>query len=69
MEGYRPRIIDRQLKRKLEGKGAVLIKGSKWCGKTTTAEQIAKSVVYMADTKDREQNIRLANVDPHLILI
>jgi len=45
MEGYRPRIIDRQLKRKLEGKGAVLIKGSKWCGKTTTAEQIAKSVV------------------------
>ena len=45
MEGYRPRIIDCQLKRKLEGKGAVLIKGSKWCGKTTTAEQIAKSVV------------------------
>ncbi len=68
MDGYKPRVIDNLLKRKLEGKGAVLIKGPKWCGKTTTAEQVANSVLYMADTKDREQNINLANVDPHLIL-
>ncbi len=68
MEEYRPRIIDELLKRKLAGKGAVLIKGPKWCGKTTSAEQIAASVLYMADTKNREQNIQLANIDPHLIL-
>ncbi len=68
MDGYRPRIIDDLLKRKLVGKGAVLIKGPKWCGKTTSAEQIAASVLYMADTKNREQNIKLANVDPQLIL-
>lgn len=68
MEDYKPRVIDALLKRKLEGKGAVLIKGPKWCGKTTTAEQQAGSVLYMSDTGSREQNIKLANVDPHLIL-
>ena len=68
MDAYRPRIVDKLLKRKLSGKGAVLIKGPKWCGKTTSAEQIAKSVLYMADTTTRDQNIRLASVDPHLIL-
>lgn len=68
MNDYKPRVIDALLKRKLAGKGAVLIKGPKWCGKTTTAEQIAKSVLYMSDTGSREQNIKLANVDPHLIL-
>jgi len=41
MNDYRPRVVDALLKRKLEGKGAVLIKGPKWCGKTTTAEQVA----------------------------
>ena len=45
MEKYRARIADAILERKLEGKGAVLIEGPKWCGKTTTAEQIAKSVI------------------------
>ncbi|MFA6820212.1 MAG: DUF4143 domain-containing protein [Bacteroidaceae bacterium] len=68
MEDYRPRVVDALLKRKLAGKGAVLIKGPKWCGKTTTAEQVAQSVLYMSDTGSREQNIKLANVDPHLIL-
>lgn len=68
MNDYRPRIVDSLLKRKLAGKGAVLINGPKWCGKTTTAEQIAKSVLYMSDTASREQNVKLANIDPHLIL-
>ena len=68
MDSYKPRIVDNQLKRKLAGKGAVLIKGPKWCGKTTTAEQFANSVLYMSDTAMREQNIRLAGVSPHLLL-
>ncbi len=37
---YRKRIVDEELQERLEGKGAVLIEGPKWCGKTTTAEQI-----------------------------
>ena len=56
MKKYRERIADDILKRKLEGKGAVLIEGPKWCGKTTTAEQIAGSVIYMDDPEKREQN-------------
>ena len=47
MKKYRKRIADDILKRKLESKGAVLIEGPKWCGKTTTAEQIASSILYM----------------------
>jgi len=48
MKIYRKRIADDILKRKLEGKGAVLIEGPKWCGKTTTAEQIASSILLIA---------------------
>lgn len=48
MKEYRWRIQDKILEKKLKGKGAVLIEGPKWCGKTTTAEQISKSVLYMA---------------------
>ena len=47
MKIYRKRIADEILKRKLEGKGVVLIEGPKWCGKTTTAEQVASSILYM----------------------
>lgn len=43
MRKYRKRIADGILKRKLEGKGAILIEGPKWSGKTTTAEQVAAS--------------------------
>ena len=49
MKKYRKRIADGILKRKLEGKGAVLIEGPKWCGKTTTAEQLAAIILYMVD--------------------
>ncbi len=45
MKKYRKRITDNILARKLEGKGAVVIEGPKWCGKTTTAEQIASSIL------------------------
>jgi len=68
MKGYRPRIADEILKRKLEGKGAVLIEGPKWCGKTTTAEQIAASVLYMDDPETKEQNITMSEVSPKRLL-
>lgn len=65
---YKKRITDGLLQRKLAGKGAVLIEGAKWCGKTTTAEQIAKSILYMSETGMVEQNIRLASLNPKLLL-
>ena len=65
---YKKRIADRLLERKLAGKGAVLIEGAKWCGKTTTAEQIAKSVKYMTETGMLDQNITMATLNPKLLL-
>ncbi len=54
MKKYKARIADKMLSRRLLGSGAVLIQGPKWCGKTTTAEQQAKSVVYMDDRYENE---------------
>lgn len=65
---YKDRIADRLLARKLAGKGAVLLEGAKWCGKTTTAEQLAKSVLYMSETGKVEQNRQLARINPSLLL-
>lgn len=65
---YQPRIADSVLVKKLKGMGAVLIEGPKWCGKTTTAEQHAKSVIYMDDPASRNANIEAAEIDPNLIL-
>lgn len=68
MKEYRKRIADDILARKLEGKGAVLIEGSKWCGKTTTAEQIAASILYMDDPEKKEQNISMSELNPKRLL-
>ena len=68
MKEYKKRIADKILERKLKGKGAVLIQGPKWCGKTTTAEQISSSILYMANPEDKEQNISLADLNPSLLL-
>ena len=65
---YKNRIADELLIRKLKGKGAVLIQGPKWCGKTTTAERISKSVLYMANPEEKDQNITLADINPSLLL-
>ena len=65
---YKARIVDTQLQRRLEGIGAVLIEGPKLCGKTTTAEQIAESVLYMALPEDRAENIRMAQIAPGILL-
>lgn len=68
MNEYKNRIADEILKRKLKGKGAVLIQGPKWCGKTTTAERISKSVLYMTKPEDKDSNIMLASINPSLLL-
>lgn len=69
MKGYRKRIADRILQHRLSSKGAVLIEGAKWCGKTTTALQQAKSVLYMQNPEELRQNVELAEISPRRLLM
>ena len=69
MEGYKHRIADALLDRKLKGNGAVVIEGPKWCGKTTTAEQHAQSVLYMDDPDKITEHITMANIRPRDLLM
>ena len=66
---YLPRIADNQLEERLEAFGAVLIEGPKWCGKTTTAEQISKSIIRMQDPDMREEYAATAASKPSLLLL
>ena len=68
MKEYKHRIADKLLRRKLKGTGAVLIEGPKWCGKTTTAEQQANSVVYMDDITDNVDWKQIASLNPLAVL-
>lgn len=68
MKKYKTRIADEIIKKRLRGKGAVLIEGPKWCGKTTTAEQIAGSILYMADPEKEKQNLTMAEINPGRLL-
>jgi len=66
--GYIKRISDDKLKLLLQAKGAVLIEGPKWCGKTSSAEVMAKSVLYMQDPDTLKANILTAKTKPSLLL-
>lgn len=68
MKKYYPRIVDDLLKESLELAGAVLIEGPKWCGKTWTAVNKAKSVLYMQAPDTRASNIEAANTKPSILL-
>ena len=68
MVKYKQRISDRILKRKVLGKGAVLIEGPKWCGKTTTAKQLAKSVLDLGDSSVLRQSAQLIELSPKTLL-
>ena len=68
MVDYRPRIIDSILERKLRSKGAILIEGPKWCGKTTTAEQASMSKIAIDEPSKVENNLLMAEISPERIL-
>lgn len=68
MKEYKKRIADKLLKYRLEEVGAVLIEGPKWCGKTTTAEQQAKSVLYMADPDQQNTYLEMADLRIKMLL-
>lgn len=68
MNKYYNRIADDILKNKLKGKGAVLITGAKWCGKTTTAARISNSILFMQEPQYKSQNIQMAELNPSRLL-
>jgi len=65
---YRKRIADELLQDKLDAIGAVLIEGPKACGKTTTAEQKAASILYMDDPNAKDSYIKMAQLDINVLL-
>lgn len=69
MAEYKQRIADALLADKLEAMGAVLIEGPKACGKTTTAEQMAKSILYMDDPDSIKQNLQIADTNIKMLLV
>lgn len=68
MVKYKHRIADRILERKVLGKGAVLIEGPKWCGKTTTAKQLSKSILDLGDSSVLMQSSQLIEISPKALL-
>ncbi len=69
MGKYIPRLIDNVLKEHLEAFGAVLITGPKWCGKTTTAKQRAKSIINFQDQKNKKSYLQTADLNPNALLV
>ena len=66
---YIKRVCDSELQDKLDAFGAVHIIGPKWCGKTTTAKQFAKSFIEMQDPDMRDSYIQTAQIKPSNLLI
>ena len=65
---YLPRFSDDAIRGKLSYMGAVEIRGPKWCGKTQSALQQAKSAIMMQDPDKRSDYLLLANTKPSLLL-
>ena len=65
---YKERIADKILLRRLAGKGAVQVEGPKWCGKTTTAKQVAKSVLDLGDAEVLQESRQLIEINSKLLL-
>ncbi len=68
MNAYKLRIADQLLVQKMAGKGAVLIVGPKWCGKTTTAKQQANSFLDLSKRLVLEQSRQMMEIHPERLL-
>lgn len=68
MKSYYRRVSDKVLADHLESKGAVLIEGAKWCGKTTSAKQAAKSCIEMDRPDMTEQYQQMSRINPSNLL-
>ena len=65
---YLERVADIELKERLEAIGAVYIKGPKWCGKSTTAGQQAKSTIFLQDPDKRAEYLATGMTTPSVLL-
>lgn len=65
---YLQRVCDKLLASELKASGAVLIEGAKWCGKTSTAQQAARSSLYMQDPDKTSSYLAAADTKPSLLL-
>ncbi len=65
---YYKRLVDDTFDLSLRAFGATNIVGPKWCGKTKTAEQRAKSAIYLQKYPDKEALLATANINPSLLL-
>ena len=65
---YMHRIADKLLQERLEASGAVLVEGPKWCGKTRTSLELAKSHLFMQDPDKRSSYLKTADIKPSLLL-
>ena len=68
MKEYRSRVADNVLQDNLAAAGAVLIEGPKWCGKTTTAEKAAASILYLDTPAELSRNLQIMEIDPAQLL-
>lgn len=68
MKNYLPRITDKLLDERLKAKGAILIEGPKWCGKTTSAKEFAKSFIAMDEPDKTKQYKQMAELNPSALL-
>ena len=65
---YRKRVVDSVLDFYLECMGAVLIEGPKWCGKTRTGEEHAKSVIKLQDPDNVDKYRAAVKAKPSILL-
>lgn len=68
VKNYLPRITDKLLDERLKAKGAILIEGPKWCGKTTSAKEFAKSFIAMDEPDKTKQYKQMAELNPSALL-
>ncbi len=66
--GYRKRVADDYFRERMKVAGALLIEGLKWCGKTTTGEELCSSTLYMQNPNDIEYNLHYAEKKPSVLL-
>ena len=65
---YKKRIVEKEIDENLSCMGAILIRGPKWCGKTTTSKVFAKDVVELQNPDLQEKYINILKTKPSLLL-
>ena len=65
---YIPRLFDDILAFSIKSKGAVVVEGPKWCGKSTTCKRQAKDIVDLMPVETRNEYILEAKISPHHFL-